>query len=98
VVGLPEHDSENSWNPDRSLKRQTEAGIPKECRLKLGWKTINGRRYHYKSERVECRVKTAYYESENRHALKMEEIGTPSTEGVETMLVHKQFIESFGGW
>ena len=27
----------------------------------MGWKTINGRRYYYKPERVGGRVKTAYF-------------------------------------
>ena len=27
----------------------------------MGWKTINGRRYYYKSEREGCRVKTTYF-------------------------------------
>ncbi len=27
----------------------------------MGWKTINGRRYYYKSERVGGRVKTTYF-------------------------------------
>ena len=31
-------------------------GRPRKCRLKLGWKTINGRRYDYKSERDGGRV------------------------------------------
>jgi hypothetical protein len=34
---------------------------------------------------------------EIRDALKIEEIGETSTEGVEAELVHKQFIVLFGG-
>ncbi len=38
-----------------------KAGRPRKCRLRMGWKTINGRRYYYKSEREGGRVKTTYF-------------------------------------
>ena len=38
-----------------------KTGILRSCRLKMGWKTIDGRRYYYKSEREGGRVKTTYF-------------------------------------
>jgi hypothetical protein len=37
------------------------SGELKRVRLKMGWKTINGRSYFYKSERDGGRVKTTYF-------------------------------------
>jgi hypothetical protein len=61
----------------------------------MGWKTIKGSRYYYKSEWVGSQLKTTYFSSENRDALKIEEIGA-SAEGVDAELVQMQFIELFG--
>jgi hypothetical protein len=48
----------NNMNTDR---RTPKAGRPRKRRLNMGWKTINGRRYYYKSERVGDRVETTYF-------------------------------------
>ena len=41
--------------------RPSKRGVGEECRLRMGWKTINGRRYYYKSERDGGRVKSTYF-------------------------------------
>lgn len=38
-----------------------KAGSWKGRRLKMGWKTINGRRYYYKSRRAGRKIETAYF-------------------------------------
>jgi hypothetical protein len=48
----------------------------------MGWKTINGRRYYYKSEREGGRVP--------------EELGPTSAEGVQAKMDHQRFIDSLG--
>ena len=44
--------------PESPGPGRTKAGSPRECRLRLGWKTIDGRRYYFKSEREGGRIQT----------------------------------------
>ena len=44
-----------------AVESSVEAGGRRERRVKTGWKTINGHRYYYKSERERGRVKSTYF-------------------------------------
>ena len=47
-------------NRSRPELKSSRSGEPTKFRLIMGWKTINRRRYYYKSERDGGRVKTTY--------------------------------------
>jgi hypothetical protein len=51
-----------------------------ERRVKMGWKTINGRRYFYKSEREGGRVKSTYFGSGESGSLMAEWIAVERLE------------------
>jgi len=62
----------------------------------MGWKTINGRRYYYKSERVGDRVKTTYFGG-GESGLLISLFHLEDSAGREAELEQTRFIGSLGG-
>lgn len=47
--------------PEGGTDSRKQSGGLKGAWVKMGWKTINGRRYYYKSRRVGSRVESTYF-------------------------------------